>query len=839
MKKTLSFLYYIVIAATLASCNLFIDDDLGDAPDGEEHWENVPVHSGEGYDAPVTITQAGCEVTYQFRDCVRVLQVEDQRHIAQVRQDPANAFIELHYAKTTPEQYLPVPGEILVSGATDLFPSGCNHRVRYRVDEPDEYVYIATFCTLDDTYLDLRIDGQMSYEYDEEYYVMPDGPYDLDENGDPIRDEAADESGEEAAARQKVEFDVEGMHVKLEDGVTEFNFPVTVNASYGHLGISMPAEKNHCTVTNEFDFSGFSIKDNQYTVKLSQTVEQSLCIEATATKDWNNRLAHFRPVKGKAITIGFVVIVLFIDVNVDLTATVGGSASFEKYKKTVNEYTINLRELTYTKNEHVIADKDWSVICPEEIAVNASLQLDLKLVIGLGIYGRIISARVIPTLSAIVEAKEPLGTRDSKGGVTFSLSDRAGVQFKLQWKVTVGVFLDLSLKNILGGFTEVGSSGQKALLAELEANAKQTSQYYQDIVDGNQEAFDPSKKHYTKKGKLIEPGDNETGVSFDIGPFDIIKPINISWFPTIKDNSFTVNRQYSDRFEKMTFTAQYTCGSVGFLSLTGFKYTPALRVMLGSQYVTTLFPEEGGDAARIKRGQTYHFQLPTLSDDKTYTVAPCYFRIPMGSSTQPLCLDKGLPVSFTTPSTAIDDVELEDVTEDYSEYAGYGSEQQYEYCYTFKVNTYVALKGAENIEYWGVEEQNTKKKKDYSRHHASMQSDGTYRFHWTFHRYSHEPELKVVTCVFNSYMHTKADKGAQDVVSEPYKVRFWSNGDAMIMSSRSATPLTSWSEEADGGDDEVECVLDAITDPQGRVVYQAPSRRSPSPLPFSEGMGSI
>ena len=58
MKKTLSFLYYIVIAATLASCNLFIDDDLGDAPDGEEHWENVPVHSGEGYDAPVTITQA-------------------------------------------------------------------------------------------------------------------------------------------------------------------------------------------------------------------------------------------------------------------------------------------------------------------------------------------------------------------------------------------------------------------------------------------------------------------------------------------------------------------------------------------------------------------------------------------------------------------------------------------------------------------------------------------------------------------------------------------------------------------------------------------------------------
>ena len=51
MKKTLSFLYYIVIAATLASCNLFIDDDLGDAPDGEEHWENVPVHSGEGYDA--------------------------------------------------------------------------------------------------------------------------------------------------------------------------------------------------------------------------------------------------------------------------------------------------------------------------------------------------------------------------------------------------------------------------------------------------------------------------------------------------------------------------------------------------------------------------------------------------------------------------------------------------------------------------------------------------------------------------------------------------------------------------------------------------------------------
>ena len=112
----------------LSGCNLFIDDDEMDSP------QDVPVHRGEGYDAPITVEDGGCTVTYQYNSDVRLLPLADQQYIVSTQSDPTGAFIEIHYRNDTPTRLLPVPGEILVSTVTDLFPWGCNHRVQYRVD---------------------------------------------------------------------------------------------------------------------------------------------------------------------------------------------------------------------------------------------------------------------------------------------------------------------------------------------------------------------------------------------------------------------------------------------------------------------------------------------------------------------------------------------------------------------------------------------------------------------------------------------------------------------------------------------------------------------------------
>ena len=75
MKRYLNWLWIAVASVAMASCNLFIDDDTVD----ENGFENVPVHTGEGYDEPVTIQEGDATITYQFKKNVRILTPEVQQ----------------------------------------------------------------------------------------------------------------------------------------------------------------------------------------------------------------------------------------------------------------------------------------------------------------------------------------------------------------------------------------------------------------------------------------------------------------------------------------------------------------------------------------------------------------------------------------------------------------------------------------------------------------------------------------------------------------------------------------------------------------------------------------
>ncbi|MBR6997885.1 MAG: hypothetical protein IKI19_03670, partial [Prevotella sp.] len=138
------------VVLLLASCNLFIDED--DVID-ENGFANVPIHSGMGYDHPITINDAGCTITYQYNSNVRLLSYEEQqRYIVDTKQDQAGAFLEIHYRLDTPSDLLPVPGEILVSTEVGTFPMGINHRVESRYEDDGVIKCLCGFSKLEETF---------------------------------------------------------------------------------------------------------------------------------------------------------------------------------------------------------------------------------------------------------------------------------------------------------------------------------------------------------------------------------------------------------------------------------------------------------------------------------------------------------------------------------------------------------------------------------------------------------------------------------------------------------------------------------------------------------------
>ncbi|MBR6319924.1 MAG: hypothetical protein IKR50_05755 [Prevotella sp.] len=743
MRKALSFLQIFAVTVFFTSCNLFIDEEALESEDPV--FDNVPEHTGEGYDAPVTVNSSGCEVTYQLKSDVRLITKEDQqRYIVSAQHDATNAFIEIHYDPKTPEDHLPVPGEVLLcNDVTDKFPMGCNHRVQHRVDEDGVIKFVATFCTLEDTYEKLDINGTVTQQYNDEFDVVSTGPVEIDANHDPIVEE---EDPNAPAGARRVSFDVDGnnvsAHVELTEEKMEFKIPFsfTDQLNYGniHGGITIDKEKNFYKVTNRLDFSSFSLSDMRFTAKLYQTVEEqsNIVISGGYTKSW--RLFRIPAVRGKAIVIGPVVLVLFVNIDLDFSIDLSVSTTITKHKITEYTYTMDFKELTLKEEKKVVKNEDWRF---GDGSITLTVSMDLKFSFGIGIYGKIISVRIIPTFTAKIEATQPLFTTDANGTRTFAIQDKLGVTFTLDFSVTLGVFLDLSLKNIIGSLKQVGSDAQKQLLKDLEADAKQSSEYYQAVVDSDNDMYDPSKKKYERADKNKEkPGDTELGLSHTFGPWHIIGPLRMTWFPVIKDKSFKVDKLWDKESQKMTFVGEFTCDGIGFFGLLGFHYAPALMISHGSSREAVLFPDDGGEYANMEKGKTYRFTIPAVDDDKTYTATPCYYCRPV-SNYNPDAIDKGLPFCFTSPSMAITDIKPQYIVKDYNEdgflFAPNG--EGYMYSWDFHIKTYTAGKGMKNISSWYLKEINTGLEHNFKKSSSlDKEKDGTYEQNWVISLYSND-----------------------------------------------------------------------------------------------------
>ncbi|MBQ9667474.1 MAG: hypothetical protein IJV45_01830 [Prevotella sp.] len=809
-------LLFALITLALASCNLFIDDDLAEEP---SRFKDVPTHSGEGYDTPITYSDEHCEVTYRFNDNVRYLDEKEQQYITNVKRDELGGLIEIHFAADTPEELLPSPGEIVVSSVTEKFDWGCNHLLQKRIFQDGVYKYLGTFAKLEETYKQLDIQGTATTEDVDSYYVAPDP--ELEDLADNARTRADDEASDESM----VSF--------TEDGEFSVKIPLTASLSGSEThGFEITGGVDgYYKITQSLNFDNFSLDNMKFVVQ--KTVEYELNWTISGSYTYNKHIHKWHLIKGKAFLVGPVVLVFFLDIDANLGLSLSAGITFGSHKKTVYNYIFDLQRMTCTKTEKVVADDPMTF----SGAFGGSIGVTVDIIFGIGIYGKVLSVRLVPSLWVGFEASAPF-----KSGGSWDASSSASIAFKVKLSIKLGVVLDISMEAVFGG-TDVISTIEDAnnMLDELNGIVDKNSDLYKELKDD-------------KDVKDIADGeDKEYGAYITLGPWDI-RPLCIewTWFPKIEDDGFYINRSWSNYTNKMYFQASYRIEGKGILGSLSEEYVPALRIMKGSKYVTTLFDTSRGFEEIVKY-RTYNFSLSDLAleSDVMYTAYPCYFKkeninvLTAVNPGTPDVIDKGLPFCNTSPMVTLTNVQPYDYEEEFDFMHRLGPNKDKYYHYNYKVYTYTAVKGATNVSFWGNREKLSSSEKIYDTKNANIQADGTYRMRWSFHRYtglaSTITHLDLELAAFFRPIEGNEEMFGEEIEGPSYKLRLHNDHTYEIFLDDDVTEVGEIAKvrnkgrNADTDDDIIVAELDAI-DFEGQTIWQRPDfhedQASNPPVPF-------
>ena len=725
------------LTALMASCNLFIDDELED----DDEFKNVPVHTGEGYDAPVKVHDGGCDVEYQFNSDVRVVEAETQdAYITDIQSDEDNMNLIVSFRADTPKELLPKAGEIFLTIPTDKFPMGANHRVLECEKEGNGYQCVMTFATLRDTFKELHINGSVDFGKDSFEVAAP--PY--EEEVAAARTRADDQDISSVSAN--VECD--GNHI-------DFTLPFSMSLNYlhpkgFHAELTADKSKNFYKVSNEFRFENFSL-DNMK-ADFVQTVEERFNLVAsggfTKSKQINKNPLYI--LRNKPVTIGYVVLVFWISADLYFDMDVTGGLTISKHKKYQNIYHLDMYEQKVTKDTKVLIDQDWQL----DASIEGSFGLRLEFTFGMGIYGKVLSVRIIPTLRATVTLKIPIVSHES-GQVLFDISNAAGLTFTIDLSGKFGVFLDLSLKNLFGSNKPMNN---KELIDKVKKGDPEAKKKFDELA--NQAS---NNDHISEKAAFV-----------NLGPWPLFTS-SFSWYPKIEDKSFKIIRSWNEDTKEMSFSAEFKLNKLGFWVTMGKQFTPALMIKKGKKYVYTIFPTEGGMDAKCSKDKTYTFEIPTdqNENDIMYTAYPCFYPRPVTYS-YPEAFDKGLPYCNTSPNVVITDVLPTDLKVKWLAENGVGEfveDDFYDWEYDYDVKTFTSIKGMANIDSWYLKEicTNTKHKFKSSK---DEKKDGIYIMYWTFTEYRKFNKRFALALSFHPMFTVKDGKSASGPF---YDMRIWSD----------------------------------------------------------------
>lgn len=802
MKRSYSILSILVCSMLLASCNLFIEDD-----DVVKNYGNVPQHEGDEYETVVHETGSGCDINYQLKRDVRHLDDRDMQYITYVAHDEIGALIEIHYADNTPEELLPVPGEVLMSGANDKFEWGCCHRLQRRDHENGYYSYIGTLCNIKEVYETLEINGTLTTDQEETYYV----------EAEPDEDEPA-EGRTRAEEGSSTGYDNNTVEVSyLDNGFVLGLFPgISVSSGYGPVeaGFSMEREKNFVKVTLQASFSDFTLSNPIF--KLTKTIERQSAIKAYG-KLSGSASKTFHPVKGKPFTIGGLVIVFFVDIGLSASVGVEGSYEIATHTKEVCTYTVDLYNGTMTKDIRDVINEPWNF----EGSIGFSLSIEAELMFGFGFYGKVFSVRFGPVLTFSLEAQVP--HRSYPGVIDASREEGIEAGFSIGGKLKFVV--DLTFDNLFGSAKN---------LQDVQARLDKAS----EMLDKQGDIYESMKDDKEVK-KFVSGEDDEWGITIDIGPWKIT-PLcwSWTWYPTIDDNSFKLTKYWIDD-ERMGVRAEYKIKKEGMLvGLRGNEsYVAAMRVMNGDEEVGRVYDEESRFAGPIK-GRTLHFTLTDLDlkPGVQYKAEICYYSRNGASvdTSRPAATDKSLPFEVASPSVIVQSLTPIGFEENPDGIAKNG----YMFVYLVKLDSRTLVEGSKAIDIWRLREQNSGFRFDKSNSRQSM--DGTYVSHWKFIKRTNIPKMlqriEYDIDILPTFYLDRNDESTKRQGNH-YKAKIYSDGTYDIIDDgtgfgmsglryaprrNAGAPSLKDQPVASPLEGEFEVILESVEGPDGTVVYERP-----------------
>lgn len=225
--------------------------------------------------------------------------------------------------------------------------------------------------------------------------------------------------------------------------------------------------------------------------------------------------------------------VLFVNLNFDLEFKAAAEATLERSYTHTHDYTIDFSDFGF-QQKTTYDSPGWQV----SAVLSGDIGLRTTLEICMGLYGKILSLRIFPSIYGGIHAESaPLIIVGNDDEPAYDVSAKPGITPKVNWQLDAGLVLELSVfdwfKELFGKLTKENT---KSVLKEASEQAKNYIQEH-NLTETFWNNIEEDK--YTR-----EEDKENSALTVNIGKWDIVKAKPLSWFPTIDDNSFKVNSTY-------------------------------------------------------------------------------------------------------------------------------------------------------------------------------------------------------------------------------------------------------------------------------------------------------